>query len=230
MTGYLLLEGGAEFGGGMAVPDRRALELAGGFDAPVVILPTAAAPDHNDQRAGQNGALWFAHLGARRVSVLPLVDVTSANSAEIAGAIRAARLIYLLGGFPDFLARTLAGSLSASAMAEAYQAGAVLGGSSAGAMVLCEHYYNPEAGRVVPGLNFIPKTCVIPHHNTFGRSWVPRLAALFLPGEILIGIDEQTGIIAASPQERWIVYGKGAVTLYRDGSPTRYPPGDSFLL
>ena len=28
--GFILLEGGAEFGGEMATPDRRALELAGG--------------------------------------------------------------------------------------------------------------------------------------------------------------------------------------------------------
>ena len=214
----------------MAIPDRRALELAGGYDAPVVILPTAAAPDHNDQHAGQNGARWFAHLGARQVNVLPLVDAASANSPEIAGAIRAARLIYLLGGFPDYLARTLADSLSAAAMWQAYQAGAVLGGSSAGAMVLCEHLYNPQSGEVVPGLNCIPGACVIPHHNTFGRGWVSRLATLFQSGEILIGIDEQTGMIAASPQESWTVFGKGAVTLYRDSRPTRYPPGETFLL
>ena len=29
--GHILLEGGAEFGGQMAAPDRRAIELAGGL-------------------------------------------------------------------------------------------------------------------------------------------------------------------------------------------------------
>lgn len=53
--GYLVLEGGAEFGGRMAEPDRRALALAGGPEAPIVIIPTAAAPDHNHERAGQTG-------------------------------------------------------------------------------------------------------------------------------------------------------------------------------
>ncbi len=43
--GYLLLEGGAEFCGRMRDPDLRAIELAGGFDAPLRIIPTAAAPD-----------------------------------------------------------------------------------------------------------------------------------------------------------------------------------------
>ena len=53
--GYLLLAGGAEFGGRMAVPDRKALVLAGGSEAPVLIIPTAAAPDNNHRRAGENG-------------------------------------------------------------------------------------------------------------------------------------------------------------------------------
>ena len=44
--GYLLLEGGAEFGGRMREPDLKAIELAGGFDAPIRIIPTAAAPDN----------------------------------------------------------------------------------------------------------------------------------------------------------------------------------------
>ena len=61
--GYIVLEGGAEFGGEMAAPDRRALELAGGLDVPVSIIPTAAAPDNNHQRAGENGKRWFQSLG-----------------------------------------------------------------------------------------------------------------------------------------------------------------------
>ena len=53
MQGYLLLEGGAEFGGQMAVPDLRAIELAGGPATLITIIPTAAAPDNNHQRAGR---------------------------------------------------------------------------------------------------------------------------------------------------------------------------------
>jgi hypothetical protein len=40
--GHILLEGGAEFGGRMAVPDRRAIRLAGGADACISIIPAAA--------------------------------------------------------------------------------------------------------------------------------------------------------------------------------------------
>ena len=37
--GYILLEGGAEFGGQMAEPDRQAIMLAGGPDKPISIIP-----------------------------------------------------------------------------------------------------------------------------------------------------------------------------------------------
>ena len=62
MAGYLLLEGGAEFGGRMSEPDLRAIELAGGVDVPICILPTAAAPDKNHNRAGNFGLNWFLRL------------------------------------------------------------------------------------------------------------------------------------------------------------------------
>ncbi|MDP2778660.1 MAG: hypothetical protein Q8O48_13560, partial [Anaerolineales bacterium] len=98
--GYLLLAGGAEFGGQMSAPDVRAIELAGGLDAPICILPTAAAPDNNHQRAGENGMRWFRGLGAKNVFVVDVTDSASANDISLAASIRTSRLIYLLGGFP----------------------------------------------------------------------------------------------------------------------------------
>ena len=221
--GYILLEGGAEFGGGMAEPDLRAIELAGGMDAPICIIPAAAAPDNNDQRAGQNAVRWFRGLGAKQVALLPLIDQASANQPSIATALKTARLIYLLGGFPEYLGKTLAGSLSWQAMLEAYQEGAVVGGSSAGAMVLCQHYYDPNTQVVVDGLNLVPESCVIPHHNAYGKGWAPRLATT-LPGVTLVGIDEQTGMINDAAADQWNVYGRGAITLYRDGEARVYRP------
>ena len=113
-------------------------------------------------------------------------------------------------------------------MLEAHAAGAVIAGSSAGAMVLCEHYYDPQAGQVRPGLGLVPNACVLPHHNTFGRSWAARLAAL-LPGSVLIGIDERTGMIDDAPGG-WRVYGQGAVTLYAAGKSARHAPGEALEL
>lgn len=230
MAGYLLLAGGAEFGGQMALADRRALELAGGLAAPVGIVPTAAAPDNNHQRAGNNGARWFRDLGASDVSVIPIIDTASANLPGVAAQLRRTRFIYLLGGFPGYLGETLKNSLCWQAMLEAYADGAVLAGSSAGAMVLCQYYFDPQHGQVIEGLNFLPNTCVLPHHNTFGQRWSQRLTAL-LPGVALIGIDERTAIIDDGPVSRktsWHVYGQGVATIYRQGQSVEYGPGQQF--
>src|SRR5512144_3039537 len=108
--GYLLLEGGAEFGGRMRDPDLKAIQLEGGFEAPIRIIPTAAAPDNNLQRAGNNGVRWFQSLGARDVHSLPIVDKVSASNADIAKSLRDAKLIYMLGGFTGYLGETLKGS------------------------------------------------------------------------------------------------------------------------
>jgi cyanophycinase len=221
--GYLLLEGGAEFGGRMADPDRRAIELAGGFAAPICILPTAAAPDHNHKRAGSHGVRWFQHLGAQNVFVVDVIDADSANDAHLAAVIRTSKLIYLLGGFPRHLGETLRASACWTAALEAYHNGAVIAGSSAGAMVVCEHYYDPYEKKLLQGLNLVRHACVLPHHNRGGKAWAARLHN-DLPGTTLIGIDEHTGIINDAGAE-WTVYGGGAVTLYRSGVAVGYESG-----
>jgi cyanophycinase len=230
MAGYLLLEGGAEFGGQMAEPDLRAMELAGGPGALICIIPTAAAPDNNAQRAGNNGVRWFRSLGAKQVELLPLVDKASANDPHIADRISQSRLIYMLGGFTGYLGETLKGSGSWQAMLRAYEAGAVIAGSSAGAMVMCQYYFDPARGQVVEGLELVPNACVLPHHNTFGKGWAPRLSRL-LPDAVLLGIDERTAMLDDGDEGRkvgWRVYGQGAVTLYRKGQSKVYRTGESF--
>lgn len=219
--GYLLLEGGAEFGGRMRDPDLRAIELAGGFNAPLRIIPTAAAPDKNHVRAGSNGVRWFQSLGARDVVSLPLIDKASANDKKISESVRDAKLIYLLGGFTHYLGQTLKDSLAWQAAMDAYHTGAVIAGSSAGAMVLCEYYYDPGAGNVVEGLNLVPNALVLPHHNTFGKNWAPRLLKQ-IPDVTLIGIDEQTGMLNDGKNKTWNVYGAGEITLYRDARVVTY--------
>lgn len=225
--GYLLLEGGSEFGGRMRDPDLKSIELAGGFEAPIRIIPTAAAPDHNDQRAGNNGIRWFERLGAKDVISLPLIDKVSAQEEGIAKALREAKLIYMLGGFTGYLGETLKGSAAWEAVLEAYRNGAVVAGSSAGAMVMCEFYYDPSQGKVVDGLNLVPNSLVLPHHNTFGKSWAARL--LEISQVTLIGIDEETGMIDNDDQT-WTVHGGGNVTLYRNDQVETYLPGKSFSL
>ena len=225
--GYLLLEGGAEFGGRMREPDLRGIELAGGFDAPIRIIPTAAAPDNNHQRAGNKGILWVQSLGAKNVLSVSLLSKIRADDENIAQSLREAKLIYMLGGFTHYLGQTLKGSLALEAVLEAYRNGAVIAGSSAGAMVMCEFYYDPGAGRVHEGLNLIANSIVLPHHNTFGKSWAPRLLKK-IPDVTLIGIDEQTGMINDGENNSWNIYGHGSVTLYLKEKVTIHQTGTSF--
>jgi cyanophycinase len=229
MMGHILLEGGAEFGGKMAQADLRALALAGGRDARISIIPAAAAPDNNHERAGQNGVRWFKHLGATHVTALPLIDRASANEEDVAEALGLSRFIYMLGGFPHYLAQTLLGSLSWQAILGAYQKGAVIAGSSAGAMGLCEYYYDPSSGNVVKGLNLLSGACIIPHHNTFGQAWAAPLVQM-RPEVLFIGIDEETGMIDDGPKGKWRIYGKGTVTLYHHHKCKRYSAGEVFSL
>src|ERR671925_180177 len=223
--GYLLLEGGAEFGGRMRDPDLKAIELAGGVEGRGRIIPSAAAPDHNDQRAGNNGIRWFQSLGAKDVGSLPLIDKVSANDEDIAKSVRDAKLIYMLGGFTGYLGETLKGSAAWQAVLEAYATGAVVAGSSAGAMVMCEFYYDPSRGQVVEGLNLVPNSIVMPHYNTFGKSWASRL--LEISQVTLIGIDERTGMLDDGAGT-WTVYGAGNVTLYRNQEVEIFVTGISF--
>jgi cyanophycinase len=227
--GYILLAGGAEFGGAMAAADRRAIELAGGANARLSIVPAAAAPDNNHERAGQNGINWFKKLGGLNVAALPLIDRKSADDPIVVNALLQSRLIYLPGGFPRHLERSLNGSKSWQAMLKAHQSGAVIAGSSAGAMILCDHYYDPFQKKIFNGLGLIPHVCILPHYNTFGRKWSRKLAQR-LRGVILIGIDEKTGMINDGPAGQWQVYGAGEVTRYRNDHSANFHSGEPFDL
>lgn len=227
--GRILLAGGAEFSGQMAAADRLAIQLAGGPEAAIAIVPAAAAPDNNHRRAGQNGVNWFNNLGAQNVCALPLIDSTSADDPAVSEALARSRLIYLLGGFPRHLAQSLLGSCSWQAILSAYQAGAVIAGSSAGAMVLCEYYYDPASARLMEGLKLIRSLCILPHHDTFGQDWAPRLRQL-LPAGVLLGIDEETGLICDLTAKTGRVYGKGRITVYREDLIDRIGPEQDFNL
>jgi cyanophycinase len=203
--------------------------LAGGPDVPISIIPAAAAPDNNHQRAGRNGVSWFRRLGATNVSALPLIDGPSADAPELAEILAKSKLIYLLGGFPQYLAQTLNGSRSWQAMLSAYLSGAVSAGSSAGAMVLYKYYYDPVSSRVVEGLNLIKHIFILPHHNTFGKDWFPLLKHQ-LPDIIFFGIDEETGTLSDTTQENWRVYGKGKITRYHRDRVDKFRAGQAFDL
>jgi cyanophycinase len=227
--GFVLLEGGSEFKAGMAAADKRAMAVCGGPAQPIRIIPAAAAPDNNHGRAAAIGVGWFQSLGAADVQAVDIIDRASADRPDLAKEIERARLVFMLGGFTRYLAETIAGSHAWEAMRNGHRAGALIGGSSAGAMVLCEFYFDSASGNVLPGLNFLQGVCVLPHHDTFGKDWAPRLTSL-LPGALLIGIDEETGLLNDGPEGQWTVYGKGVVTVYEPDGQAVFHHGQRFVL
>lgn len=228
MAGLILLAGGGEFQKGNEVADRYALEQAGGLDAPVLVVPTAGGADGGVPMASRNGVNWFRQLGGRNVEALPLSNRAEADDPALARRLASARLIYMAGGNPVYLLEALQGSACWAAMQEAWQNGAVLGGASAGAMVLMEHLYNPANSTVRAGLGLLPGAAFIPHFNGFGRQWVDKLKAA-LPEGLIIGVDEKLAIIGQDND--WQVYGRGWVTLHRQGQPpNKYQGGQPFKL
>lgn len=225
--GILLLEGGCEFQGKMEEPDRKALALAGGENAGVVIIPTAAVPENDAEGAGNNGLKWFRSLGANNAVSVPVIDKETANDTELSNRLVQADFIFILGGSPGYLERTLRGSLCFNAICSAYHRGAVLAGSSAGAMVLCERYFDPADNQLKNGLGIQKSVVLIPHHDTFGNAW-RELYLDNIPDALCVGIDEQTGMISDSDHQRWTVYGKGGVAVYRETSVEYYRTGEEF--
>ena len=211
-------------------PDRRALELAGGLTARVSIIPAAAAPDDNHRRAGENGVRWFRSLGATTVRALPLIDRLSAEDPGVVRDLHRSTLIYIPGGYPRYLEQTLTGSAGWAAILEAYQSGAVVAGASAGAMVMCSHYFDPDSGEVFQGMGLIPNTCFLPHHDAFGHQWIPRLVTLLPTVVTMIGVDEETAILSGTASGKWEVSGKGEATIYHASTTERFKDGDVFSL
>jgi cyanophycinase len=226
MAGWLALAGGAEFQPGCDEADRLLVDAAGGPDVRAAILPTAAAAEGAPRAAAANGVRHLRRLGANAFGVM-IVDAATANNPSLVAQLAPAQLIYIAGGDPGYLQRSLCDSLAWRAMLAAWRGGAVLAGASAGAMVLCEAIWNPTSRRIEPGLGVVKGAAVIPHHRP-GSEWVGRLRAALSDEIPILGIAEQTSLIWDG--SIWRVAGPGDVTIYRRGQGVVHPPGETFAL
>ena len=134
MAGPIALVGGGEFRPGCEEMDLAILEATGVEGPSVLILPTAAA-NQNPGKAAANGVAYFSGLGARS-SALMVLGPAEANDERLMSPLDSADLVYITGGDPGHLLRVLTGSLLLKRLEGALERGAVLAGSSAGAMVL----------------------------------------------------------------------------------------------
>jgi cyanophycinase len=219
MAGLLALVGGDEFNPGNEEQDRLLAGAAG--PGPAYVVPTAAARGGPAQ-AVAHATRWFAELGLQ-LEELPVLKRTDANSKPLAEQARAGGFFYLVGGDPGHVAEVLRGSRVWSAIFEAWSGGAVLAGSSAGAMALCAHslirrtWPNRFERRPTDALGVVPDSAVLPHFDTFGHRWIES-AQRELPGLTLIGIDERSA--AVWQDGRWRAMGPGSVTVIRKHTAT----------
>jgi len=217
----LALIGSGEYLPPMEPVDRYLLERLG---APprVVCLPTAAGTE-GPERVGywmELGLRHYAGLGAA-VQALPVIDAASANDPDFAGEIAQANFVFLSGGRPEYLFRTLNGSRVWQAILGVHQAGGVVAGCSAGAMVLGAGF--PGFPRWTQGFGLLPGVVIFPHFDEMAPLFVGGVRRLVKRGSTVLGIDGSTALFVDGG-EKWVL-GLGGVTVIGAGSSTRFTHG-----
>ncbi|MCB0518133.1 MAG: cyanophycinase [Saprospiraceae bacterium] len=157
------------------------------------------------------------------------------NALSPAGldSLRAAKLIYLTGGDQGKFMEAVGGTPAHAAILEAYQNGATIAGTSAGAAVMSRkmitgnEFKHPEYTgdfrtieaeniEIAEGLGLLDH-CIVDQHF-IRRMRMNRLVAVALehPGETCIGIDESTAIVVEGDSA--CVAGEGQVVVLRNPS------------
>jgi len=215
--GTLALIGGSEWTDGCDF-DARLLAASGGDE--VLVLPTAAAYER-PERTVLAAAEWFDRLGAT-VEGLMVVGRPDAEDEGAAAVVRRARFIYLSSGSPLHLRSVLKGSLVFAALTAAWRSGAVVAGSSAGAMVLTDPMVDPRGGALTVGLGLLEGVTVVPHfgdvHEDAHGEKLHRSVALAPAGLPVAGIPDRTALILR-PDGTFVAEGARAVTVFVDGVP-----------
>lgn len=214
MSGPVALVGGGEFRDGCTF-DRALLAASGARE--VVVLPTGAAYE-NPGRLVELASRWFASLDAT-VRELPVLNRRDGLVEEHIDQLRAARFVYLVGSSPMHLRAVLKDSPLFDALVEAWNDGAVIAGSGAGADVLCDPMVDTRGGAFTVGLGLVPGLALIPRVNQWSPDKVHRTVELAPAGLAVVGVPESTALIRDATGE-WRVDGVGECTVYRDGAPS----------
>ena len=141
-----------------------------------------------------------------------------AMDERMADRIRAARFIYLSGGSPMHLRSVLKDTPAWTALVEAWRSGAVVAGSSAGAMVLGDSMVDPRGGALTLGLGLISRVAVMPHYDTWSEEKAHRTVQLATGHLRIAAVDERTALIR-HPDGSWSAAGAGQVTVFVDARP-----------
>jgi cyanophycinase len=200
---------------------RKFIDLAGGPDALIVVLPTAL-PDP----IRSTGASFLQRAGARNVRVLKARKKEDVESEKSLALLHQARGIWFGWGrqwrFVDAYEGTKAHDLFHAVL----RRGGVIGGSSAGASILAEYLCrsNPLNNREIicegyeQGLGFLPGTGIDQHFSQRHRLADMTLFKNTYPQLLGIGIDEATALIVQG--HVGTVMGRGKVYFYDRDKPS----------
>ena len=224
--GHLLIVGGGR------TPEevtRRFIELAGGADAARIAILSMA---HDTPAFAELDAAEFKRAGASTTDVFTLTREQALDPAS-AKRFDDYTAIWISGGQQSRLKEILKGTPAADAILARYRAGAVVGGTSAGAAAVSRlmivggerrpsarptddtgTYETVERDNVltVEGLGLLEEAVVDQHFLRRRRH--NRLLSVVLehPETIGVGLDESAAL-HVHPDEKWEILGDGQVVV-----------------
>ncbi len=195
----------------------RFVELCGGTDADIVVIPTAS-------RLIDTGARYeelFTDLGAGAVESIDFDTRRDAQEPSRLQRIEQATGIFFTGGNQLRLSTILGGTPVAKLIRLRNAAGVHVAGTSAGAAILSEHMIafgeegaTPVAGsvRLAPGLGLTNRFIIDQHFRQRDRLGRLATALAYNPFAVGIGLDEDTAAFI-SPDNTLEVEGSGGITV-----------------
>lgn len=223
--GRLVIIGG---GADDDVVTARLVELAGGKNARIVIVPQASG---EPLEAAKDQAEQFLRLGAGAVDWV-LFPKGEADKAENLAKFKEANAVFMTGGDQVTLLSFVGGTRMLEEMRRIYREGGVVAGTSAGAAIMSrvmltgddrlagkdeESFSAIRSNSVVTaeGFGFVPDNIVIDQHF-LTRKRQNRLISVLLDNPGLtagIGIDENTALVVG-PDGNCEVAGLSLVTVF----------------
>jgi cyanophycinase len=207
-------------GGGRLDQDvmGRFIELAGGADARIVIMPGAGTDEvFADDWPGFS---VFRRAGVQDVTVLHTRDRTTADTDEFAAPLRSATGVWIPGGRQWRLVDAYLGTRTVAELHALLERGGVIGGTSAGASIQPSYMVRGAvegntlmmAPGYEEGFGFLRNTAVDQHLLARNRQDDMLSVVERHPHLLGIGLDEGTAIVVEG--DRAEVVGRGNVAFY----------------
>jgi cyanophycinase len=234
-NGTLIIIGGGEISESL---NNKIMQVSGGLQIPIVVIPTADGGDNYDENFGEAGLL--RKMGATNVTILHTNDRNVANSEEFVEPLLGAKLVWFSGGRQWRLVDAYKNTLTEKMLWKVLENGGTIGGSSAGATIQGSFLVRGDTknnqimmGDHQVGFGFLTNVAIDQHVLARNRQFDMFEILRNHPGLLGIGIDESTAIIVKG--DLFEVVGKSYVVVYdgkfwsREGSELKNLPGSDHL-